>query len=94
MSMKLLDRLVARLITDGQRQGRFDARQLARDLEALDAPLDVREALQPLSALTWEDFVRRAYHVLLDVEQALEIPVMPSALEGLKPVRVIEERVA
>ena len=38
--------------------------------------------------------LRRAYHVLLDVEQALEIPVMPSALEGLQPVRVIEERVA
>ena len=92
--MRLLDRLVAKLLTDGQRQARFDAGQLARDLEALNAPLDLRETLQSLSAPTWEDYVRRAYHVLLDVEQALEIPVMPSALEGLQPVRVIEERVA
>lgn len=94
MMMKVLDRLIARSITTGSWRGRFDQEQLATDLDALGAPAEVRLRLEAVSAPTWEVFVRRAYQCLHDLEQALEMPAMPSALDGLQPVRVTDEQVA
>jgi len=94
MPIQVLDRLVARSITNGSWRGQFDRRQLARDLDELDAPIEIRQTLESLSAPTWEGFVRGAYHCLRGLEQALELPAMPSALDGLQPVRVIDEQVA
>ena len=94
MPMQILDRLVARLITNDLVRERFDRGQLAKDLDDLNAPPEIRETLEALSAPTWEAFVQLAYHGLRGLEQALEMPAMPSVLEGLQPVRVIDEQVA
>ena len=94
MSMQILDRLVARLITNDLVRERFDRGQLAKDLDDLGAPQEIRETLEALSAPTWDAFVRLAYRALLRLEEALEMPGVPSVLEGLQPVRVIDEQVA
>ena len=94
MPMQILDRLVARLITNDLVRERFDRGQLAKDLDDLGASMEIRETLEALSAPTWEAFVQLAYHGLRGLEQALAMPAMPSVLDGLQPVRVVDEQVA
>jgi hypothetical protein len=94
MHIKTLDRIVARRITEGTSRAKFDRAQLARDLDELGTPAEVRESLETISAPTWESFITRAYLGLRSLERALEMPALPSAMDGLQPVRVIDEQVA
>ncbi|MCJ7511650.1 MAG: hypothetical protein MUO23_01615 [Anaerolineales bacterium] len=94
MHGSVLDTLVARSITDASFRQRFDQGRLAQDLDELEAPAGVREALEDLSASPWEAFVRQAHSCLQGIEAAIELPAMPSAREGLQPNRVLAEQVA